>query len=70
MIPGDGKAKTATPTASKIYLDGDELNLTVYNIGGNDFFKLRDLMQAIDVYVGYDDATKAISLDTSKEYTS
>ena len=69
MIPGDGKAKPATPTASKIYLDGDELNLTVYNIGGNNFFKLRDLMQAIDVYVGYDNATRAITLDTSKGYT-
>ena len=68
MIPGDGKAKTATPTASKIYLDGEELNLTVYNIGGNNFFRLRDLMQAIDVYVGYDDDTRAITLDTSRGY--
>ena len=32
------------------------------------FFKLRDLMEVIDVYVGYDNATRAITLDTSKEY--
>ncbi|MCL1835068.1 MAG: hypothetical protein FWG48_02805, partial [Oscillospiraceae bacterium] len=32
------------------------------------FFKLRDLMEAIDVFVGYDNATKAITLDTSKGY--
>ena len=68
MAPGDGKAKTASPTASKIYLNGKELNLTVYLIGGNNFFKLRDLMEAIDVFVGYDNATKAITLDTSKGY--
>ena len=68
MIPGDGKAKTATPTASKIYFDDEELNLTVYTIGGNNFFRLRDLMQAIDVYVGYDNATRAITLDTSMGY--
>ena len=68
MAKGDGKAKTASPTASKIYLNGKELSLTVYLIGGNNFFKLRDLMEAIDVFVGYDNATKAITLDTSKGY--
>ena len=68
MAPGDGKAKSASPTASKIYLNGKELNLTVYLIGGNNFFKLRDLMEAIDVFVGYDNATKAITLDTSMGY--
>ena len=68
MARGDGAAKTAAPTASRIYLDGMELNLTVYLIGGNNFFKLRDLMEALDVFVGYDNATKAITLDTSKVY--
>ena len=68
MVQGDWKPKTATPTASKIYLDGVELKLTAYNISGNNFFKLRDLMEALDVYVGYDDFTKTITLDTSKSY--
>ena len=68
MAKGDGKAKTATPTPSRIYFNGKELNLTVYNIGGNNFFKLRDLMEVLNVFVGYDDATKAITLDTSKGY--
>jgi alpha-tubulin suppressor-like RCC1 family protein len=70
MAQGDSKAKNASPTASKIYLDGMELNLTIYNIGGNNFFKLRDLMAVLDVYVGYDNATKAITLDTSKGYVA
>jgi hypothetical protein len=68
LVAGDGKSKTATPTASKIYLNGTELKLTVYNIGGNNFFKLRDLMKAIDVFVGYDSATSNITVDTSKSY--
>ena len=70
MANGDGAAKTATPTPSRIYFDGKELNLTVYNIGGANFFKLRDLMEVVNVYVGYDKATKAITLDTSKGYAS
>jgi len=68
MVPGSGTAKPATPTASKIYLDGKELNFTVYIIGGNNFFKLRDLMEVLDVFVGYDDASKDIALDTSNGY--
>ena len=68
MAAGDGKSKTAVPTPSKIYLDSKELNIIVYNIAGSNFFKLRDLMQAIDVYVGYDNATGAITLDTGKGY--
>ena len=68
MAQGDGSAKLASPTESSIYFDGEELNLTVYNIGGNNFFKLRDLMEVIDVYVGYDSETRAITLDTSREY--
>ena len=68
MAKGDGKEKTASPTASTIYFNGNELSLTVYNIGGNNFFKLRNLMQVIDVFVGYDNNTKAITLDTSKGY--
>jgi len=68
MAKGDGKAKTASPTQSKIYLDGRELALTVYNIGGSNFFKLRDLMEVLNVYVGYDEPTRAITLDTGRGY--
>jgi len=68
MVQGDGKPKTAMLTPSRIYFDGRELNLLVYNIGGNNFFKLRDLMETVDVFVGYDNETKAITLDTSRGY--
>ena len=68
MAKGDGKPKTSSPTQSKIYLDGRELNLTVYNIGGSNFFKLRDLMEILNVYVGYDEPTRAITLDTARGY--
>ena len=70
MTQGDGTSKNAIPTPSTIYLDGEVLDLVVYNIAGNNFFKLRDLMQAIDVYVGYDDETMAITLDTSRGYVT
>ena len=70
MAQGDGVPKEAIPTPSTIYLDGNVLNLVAYNIGGNNFFRLRDLMEAMDVYVGYDNNTRAITLDTSEGYVA
>ena len=69
MTAGDGKPKAANPTPSKIYIDSKELDFTVYNIGGNNFFKLRDLMSVLDVAVTYDATTRNISIDTSLGYT-
>ena len=68
MMQGDGSVKSATPTQSIIYLDGEQLSLTVYLINGNNYFKLRDLMKAINVYVGYDTQSKAITLDSGRAY--
>lgn len=60
--------KTANPTSSKIYLDGKEVSFTAYNIDGNNYFKLRDIMKTFDVFVGWDGSTNTITLDTSKGY--
>ena len=68
MAQGDGKQKAATSTASEIFLDSKKLELIAYNIGGNNFIKLRDLMKALDIYVGYDNTSKAITLDTNRSY--
>ncbi|MDR0490567.1 MAG: rhodanese-like domain-containing protein [Oscillospiraceae bacterium] len=69
MAKGDGKSKAANPTTAKVILDGAELKVAAYNIGGNNFFKLRDLMSALDVGVTYDEQTRDIGVDTSKPYT-
>ena len=49
MAKGDGKAKQATRTNSKIFVDGGEVSMTAYNIGGSNYFKLRDVMQIFDI---------------------
>lgn len=68
LAKGDGQSKTATLATSAIYVDGVEKQLTAYVIGQNNYFKLRDVMQAFDVAVGYDGATGTATLDTSKGY--
>ena len=62
-------SKIANPTSSKIYLDGKEISLTAYNIGGNNYFKLRDVGQTFDFGVTWDGAKNTIVIDTSMGYT-
>jgi len=64
----DRETVKGLPSPQKVYLNGKEVKFAVYNIGGNNYFKLRDVMKTFDVYVGYDDATKTVTLDTSKGY--
>lgn len=60
--------KTPVLNKSKIILDGKEVELTAYTIDGNNYFKLRELAQKFDFYIGYDGDTKAITVDTSIGY--
>jgi len=68
LAKGDGIAKVATPTTSKIYKDGKEISLTAYTINGYNYFKLRDIAKAFDIGVTWDDATNTIGIDTSISY--
>lgn len=58
-------AAEGQPTNSKIYVDGTEVQLTAYNIGGNNYFKLRDLAKAFTIAVTWDGATHTIGIDTT-----
>ena len=59
-------AKQATLSTSKVYLDGEEVGLTAYTIGGNNYFKLRDFEEALGIVVTWDSETNTISIDTSE----
>ncbi|MSU02334.1 stalk domain-containing protein [Tissierella pigra] len=70
LAKGDNKAKNATQSTSVIYKDGEAINLKAYTINGNNFFKLRDIAQAFDIGVTWDNATKTVGIDTSIGYTA
>ncbi len=76
---GDGKKKTATPQKSTVHWveaqsgggkgqSGFNIVLNTYTINGNSFVNLRDLMQWIDVGVGYDSKTSSIVINTHQGY--
>jgi hypothetical protein len=49
---------------SRVYIDGKEAQLTAYLIDGNNYFKLRDIGNALDFDVVYDEMAKAIIINT------
>jgi len=61
-------SKVATPSNSKIYLDGKEVQLTAYNIDGNNYFKLRDIGKAFNIGVTWDGKANKIVIDTNADY--
>ncbi len=58
----------ATPSPQTIYVDGQRVNMTAYNIGGSNYVKLRDVGKAVDFAVTYDAATKSVQIDSSAPY--
>ena len=70
MIPGDGQEKTSVPNTSIILKDGIQVYLGAYTIDGNNYFKLRDIAQAFNIGVTWDQESKTIIIDTSKDYVA
>lgn len=67
VVSANPTTKQATLSTSKIYLDGQEVQLTAYTIGGNNYFKLRDIGQALGIAITWDSATNTIGIDTAGE---
>jgi len=74
---GDTSYKTpvkAKPTTSNVLVNGKAVEFEAYNINGNNYFKLRDLAQAVNnteknFEVTWDGNNNAINLISNKPYT-
>ena len=63
------------PSSQNVTVDGEAVDLEIYNIGGNNYFKLRDIAKLLDgtdaqFEVGYDEATRTVSVTTGESYTA
>ena len=56
----------AEPTWQKIYVDGQQVSMTAYNIGGNNYVRLRDIGQQVGFNVYWSDG---VQIDTDVPYT-
>ena len=65
LAVGADKSATAVPSAQTVwFLDAPADDLSVYNIGGNNFFKLRDLGTLLGFTVDFDSATNTAQVFT------
>ena len=62
LIAGEDKSASCILSEWTIYIDGEAMDVLGYNIGGNNYFKLRDLGKVLYFSVGYDDATRTIEI--------
>lgn len=65
VVSANPTAKQATLSTSKVFMDGKEVVLTAYTIGGNNYFKLRDIGEALGITITWDSATNTIGIDTT-----
>ena len=56
----------AEPTWQKIYVDGRQVSMTAYNIGGNNYVRLRDIGQQVGFNVYWENG---VQIDTDAPYT-
>jgi len=65
---GQSADQEAVTTSSRIYLDGEQIQLQAYNINDNNYFKLRDLAKALNIGITWDADTNTIGIDTAIDY--
>ena len=60
LTPGDGTERKALSSSVFVMLDGVPIKATCYNIDDNNYFKLRDITDALDCRVEWDNNTQMI----------
>jgi len=73
--PANTTTVTATPTASKVLVNGSSVSFDAYTINGNNYFKLRDLAKVLSgtakqFEVTWDGTNKVINLVSGSPYTA
>ena len=66
LVGGAAAGIVAEPTWQKIYVDGQQVSMTAYNIAGNNYVRLRDIGQQVGFNVYWSDG---VQIDTDAPYT-
>ncbi|MFI3312739.1 MAG: stalk domain-containing protein [Eubacteriales bacterium] len=70
MAIGDGTAKAYEASTAGILLNGEAVELTAYTIANNNYFKLRDLGEALGFNVSWDNDAETIVVASNEAYTA
>ncbi len=66
-LSGTAAASPAAESAWSLYVDGEKADVSVYAIGGNNYYKLRDIGALAGFGVGYNEYSKTARIITEKE---
>jgi len=71
LVVGEDKSHTAEVSSQSIVINGvPNSDISVYNIGGNNYFKLRDLGSIIGFFVDYDPETNTAIIKSTQKPTT
>ncbi|MFI3313800.1 MAG: stalk domain-containing protein [Eubacteriales bacterium] len=70
MAEPTGYPKSYLDSTATIYLNGNQVVLTAYTIDDNNYFKLRDLGEAIGFNVSWDSDAETIAIASNEAYTA
>ena len=66
LVGGAAAGIVAEPSWQNIYVDGEKVSMTAYNIAGNNYVRLRDIGQQVGFNVYWSDG---VQIDTDAPYT-
>ncbi|MBQ1434330.1 MAG: hypothetical protein IIZ19_00310 [Clostridia bacterium] len=65
---GEDLSATCVKSSQTVTIDGRRADMTAYNIGGSNYFKLRDLGMMLGFYVDYDAAAASVRVTSPDAY--
>ena len=68
LQPGGGSSQIAYESSATVIVNGVEVSLTAYNINDYTYYKLRELCNALDIYVSWNEDTRTSGINTTKNY--
>ena len=68
MQKGDGKPKLMTPSNNMVFfIDGNKVDIKAYMTGGNNYLRIRDLLEYFNICADYKDGV--VTLDTTRPFS-
>ena len=64
LVKGDDKSGTCVPSKQVLMIDGEKVDILVYNIGNSNYFQLRGLGELVGFAVDYDGETKTMIVES------
>ena len=68
VAPAAGAVLTAQQSGQKIVVDGQQVQIEAYSIGGANYCKLRDVGKVVGFNVSYDVLTNTVRINTDEPY--